>query len=52
MKVKLFQGYDREKLTDRVNEFIKDLHIIDIKLSTSAAPNDAYIQYILLVQYE
>ena len=52
MKIKIFQGYYHEKLAQAVNEFITDKKVIDIKLSTAAAPNDAYIQYILLVQYE
>ncbi len=52
MKVKIFQSYYNDKLTTTLNEFIADKKVIDIKLSTAAAPNDNYIQYIVLVQYE
>lgn len=48
MKVKIFTDYYEDKVELRVNDFIKDKKVIDIKFSTT----HSYIRYSCCIIYE
>ena len=52
MKIKIFQSYDQEKLTDLVNAFIETVKVVNIQLVVQPAPNTQHQHYIMLVQSE
>ena len=52
MKIKIFQSYDREKLTEQVNNFIATVKVVNMQLQVLPATNQSYTQYMILLQYE
>ena len=52
MKIKIFTKYNIEALETEVNNFIQSVQVISMALKITPAPNDQFVQYTILLQYE
>ena len=52
MKIKIFESHDREKLEEKVNDFLQTVKVVDMQFKIRPAPNDQFTKYILLISYE
>ena len=52
MKIKLFQGFHKEKLEEEINSFMNNKVIVDVQMVVLPAPNDHYNSYIFMVKYK
>ena len=51
MKIKIFTKYNTEALENEVNDFIRNVKVLNMQLTVKPAPNDQFTQYTILLQY-